>query len=102
MNQVKNKRIKNEELRKRFGNILPLSVIWRQRLLKFVECVVRQKPSTLSYLVLSLHIEGSRPRGQLYRTNKDAAVELLRVLIPSLPENGTFHYWIGYTKDKHT
>ena len=98
MNQVKNERITNEEIRCRFNNIPPLSTIWRQRLLKFIGRSARQNHSSLSFLTLSLHIKGSRSRGRPYRTNKDAIVESLRGLIPSLPENGTFHYWFGYAK----
>ena len=102
MIQVKDERLKNEELRKRFGNIPSLSVLWRQRLLKFIGRAARQKSSSLSHRTLSLHIDGLRPRGRPYRTCKDATVEALRQLIPSIPENGTFYYWIGYTRDKNT
>ena len=32
--------------------------------------------------------------------NKDAIVESLRILIPSLPESGLYGYWVGYATDE--
>ena len=88
MSDVKSEKITNLKLRNRFRNVKALSEIWRQRLLKFVGRTIRQEHHSLSRLFLSVHIDNTLLNGRPFRKNKDAIVESLRILIPSLPESG--------------
>ena len=100
MSMVKDDHIKNEQVRTLFGNIDLLSTIWRKRLLNFIGRASRNSPSALSSQCLSCHIHGQRIRGRPFRTYKDAMIESLCLLIPSMPNNGNYKYWQGYTQDK--
>ena len=69
--------VKNDQVRKWFGGVKPLSHVWRWRLLEHVGRSTRQTPSTLPRLCLSLHIDGKLERGRPFRTNKDATSRVL-------------------------
>jgi len=56
MKRVQDEKITNELLRKRFGILVPLSEIWRCRLLKVVGRTSRQEPNALSRMFLSVFI----------------------------------------------
>ena len=45
-------------------------------------------------------MDGTRAVGCPFRSNKDAIVESLRILIPSIPHKGNINYWIGYTSNQ--
>ena len=100
MSEVKSEKINNLNLRKRFGNVKALSETWRHRLLKFVGRTIRQEKHSLSRLFLSVHIDNALLNGRPFRKNKDAIVESLRLLMPSLPESGPHSYWVGYARNE--
>ena len=52
------------------------------------------------YLFLSVHIENTILNGRPFQKNKDAIIESLRILIPSLPQSGLHSYWVGYATDE--
>ena len=47
MNEVKENKITNGEMRKKFGSIPKLSNLWRTRMLKFIDRTVRQDINVL-------------------------------------------------------
>ena len=102
MLHVKDEKITNDDIRKKFGNIKRLSHIWRTRLLKFVGRSIRQHLQSLSRLCITSCTIGQCERGRPFRTNKDAITESIRLLIPSMSITGPLKYWAGYAKCEQT
>ena len=99
MLQLKDERITNESLRKRFNNIKSLSEIWRCRVLKFIGRVACQNPATLPQKFLSTSIYNKIAVRRSFRKWKDVIVESICMLIPSTSASGKFKYWFGYASD---
>ena len=77
MSRVKEERISNFRLRKKFRADRSLSEAWRFHLLKFVGRTVRQDDNALSKLFLAAHIDGPLLRGRPFRKNKDLILDYL-------------------------
>jgi len=102
MADVKEHHITNESIRRQFGNIDLLSTIWRKRVLTFIGRTICQPNTALSKQCLSGSVGGKRIKGRPFRTCKDAFIESIRLLIPSMPHTGNFNYWAGHAQNKPT
>ena len=100
MNEVDEERTSNRKLRRRFGDIKTLSETWWCRLLKLIGRTTRQDEHTLPKIFLSVHVEGSMLQVKPFRKNKDAIVESLRMLMPSMPESSDCKHWIGHADNE--
>ena len=72
---------RNEEVRRKVGNMPPSSTIWRKKVLKFIGRTTRQRNNFLLHRAMTLWVDGSRIRDYLHRTNKDAIVESICILV---------------------
>ena len=58
---------------------------------------MRQDEHVLPKLFLSLHVKDSMLHGRPCRKNRDAIVESLSTLKPSVPEHGDDKNWVGHS-----
>ena len=77
MMQVKEQEIKNEEVRRRFGNIECMTNIWRRRQLLFIGRIVRLGYKKYPLILLTSTVDGKRGRGRPSRTIRDEFVDNL-------------------------
>ena len=64
MSRVKSEHLSNSQLRKMFGDVKPLSEIWRFRLLKFVRRTIQQDYDKISRIMMTACVKGSLIRGR--------------------------------------
>ena len=95
MTQVKEDILKNETLRKMFGNIEPLSMIWRKRFLKFIGRTIRQPRTDFSRQCLSCFVPVKHIIGCPFRNVKDLIIESIRLLTPSMPHSENLKNWVN-------
>ena len=55
---------------------------------------------SLPKTILSSHIVGRKNRGRLFYSIKDAIIESIHLMIPSLSNSGCHNYWFRYAQDK--
>ena len=100
MTQVKEDILKNETLRKMFGNIEPLSMMWWKRVLKFIGRAIFQPRTALSRQILSCFVLGKCRIGHSFRNVKYSLIENIRLLMPSMCHSGNFKHWGNYSSKK--
>jgi len=87
MYQVKNERITNDQVRKRFYHIPCIKNMIAAQLLSFIGKAVRDPhPLRPTKLMLTTCCNNSRKRGRPYTTNKDTIVNCLVLLFECVPE----------------
>ena len=99
MGRVRDEEITNSEIRRRFGSIESLSVTWRKRQLLFIGRIVRLDRKLYPPLLLTATVDGKRSRGRPFHTVKDAFVDSLTLVFPSLDRRGKVSVWIDVARN---
>lgn len=97
--QMKEERIKNKEVRRRFGNIKMIQAIICDRKLTYIRHVVRERkfPSTALSAFINLPCSCGRPRCAARSTVLQHLTELLPNIVV---DDRDLHTWTKFTKDE--
>ena len=96
MTQVKEERITNAEIRKRFENIPPIRLIIAKKQLKWLGKIVRMEPKQIPTKILTCFFPNPRCSGRRFRTTRDGIHSNLCLLYPNLPTTGNLAKWRKY------
>ena len=84
MLKVKNEKIKNKEVYKRFRNSESFEEIWRRRQLLFLGRIVRLDNNKYPPMLITAICEGKQCCGRPFRTICDTMVEGIRTIVPDV------------------
>ena len=99
--QVREEKLKNSELRKRFYNILTIREEIAKRQLTFIGKLTRRDNTHIPTLLLSSWCDNPRKKGGVRKTNRKSVVESLQLLLPDqVPHSGVFNTWVHLAQDK--
>ena len=102
MLQVREERMSNKKLRKKFYNILTIQEEIAKRQLTFIGKITRRDRTHIPTLLLTSWSENPRKRGGIRKTNRKSIVENLQLLLPDkIPNTGALNTWVHLAQDKH-
>ena len=93
MLQVKEEKIKNCEIRKRFENIPTISLIIAKKQLKWAGKIVRMEAKQIPPKILTCFLRNPRSSGRRFRTTRDGLFENLKRILPDLDSSGNVKKW---------
>ena len=93
MTQVRDERIKNDEVRKRFGGIASIKLIIAKKQLKWVGKIVRMDKKQIPPKILTGFIKKPRSTGRRFKTTRDGIFNNLQLLFPNLDTSGKLCQW---------
>ena len=93
MTQVKEERITNVELWKRFGKIPSIQLIIAKKQIKWLGKIVRMEPKQITPKILTCFIQKPRCSGRRFCTTRDGIFSNLCLMGPDLPTTGNLGRW---------
>ena len=95
---MKEEKIANEEVCRRFGKINNITDAWRERQLLFIVIIVRLKKDGCPPMLLTASVDGKRRQGHRFRTTHDSFVENTKTTMPEVDARGRVGDWMGRAK----
>ena len=103
MNQVKEKKIKNTEIRKKFGNLQDIDYYVKKRAWTYIGKIVRQQQDTLPKKLLGAWLQCPRKQGHPQKSSRSLYVAMLQSVIPDqISPEGKFNNFFHLAKDENT
>ena len=101
MNQVKEKKIKNTEIRKKFGNLQDIDYYVKKRAWTYIGKIVRQQQDTLPKKLLGAWLQCPRKQGHPQKSSRSLYVAMLQSVIPDqISPEGKFNNFFHLAKDE--
>ena len=100
MAEVRDKKITNEEIRKRFFNIPPIASQIAKRQLTFIGKAVRNSDDQFPTKLLTAWCNHRRPQGGVLHSNKKSIMQHLRYIIPTTDRTGSLQSWAFHALDQ--
>ena len=91
--QVKDERITNVEIRRRFENIPTIQITIAKKQLKWLGKIIRMEEKQIPPMILTCFIRRPRCSCRRYRTTIDGIFTNLCLLFPDLPSTGNITKW---------
>ena len=96
MAEVKEGRIRNAEVRRRFFNIPTIQNQIAKRQLTFIGKVVQNSYLQLPTKLLTAWCNHKRKRGRVLHSNKKSIVQHIAIIIPYIGNTGRMSEWVHY------
>jgi hypothetical protein len=100
MKRVREERISNEEIRRRFYNIPTRSNIITKRTLRYIGKTVRSNDASLQKQFLTAFCHSPKHTGGQQRTHRDHFAEAIKTLIPTHTKDAPLKLWGKTAKDE--
>ena len=99
MNQVKEQRITNEQVRARFLTVRTIADMIQERQLRWMGKMANMDENKLPRQLLTAWCVNPRPRGRPQQTIRNCQVKALQRIIPGLSESGLTSEWVPLAQD---
>ena len=97
---MKNERITNAEVRRRFTNSEGLTFFWMRRVAKYIGKVVQDKDSdNLQKKLMAAWIPCPRKLGRPQQNSRKTFLQTIRRILPGVGPRGELTLWYGSAKD---
>ena len=89
-NNVRDEKIYNVQVRKKFNNIKSVELQIAKRRLTFLGKIIRMNNDKIPARLLSIVCQGKRPLGRLNTTTRHSMLKDIEKIIPEVNNTGTF------------
>ena len=97
---VRDEKISNLQVRKKFNNIKTVEMQIAKRRLTFLGKIIRMNNDNISARLLSAVCQGKRPLGRPNTTSRHYMLKEIEKIIPEVDNSGSFSSWAYLAHDK--